>query len=71
MIGLEKGQQTLLFALGAVALLALSGFGVFRLTRESDRAPTNRPQANAALGAIPPIDVDQPTQVETATFALG
>ena len=71
MIGQEKGQRTLLFVLGAVALLALSGFGVFRLTRESDMMTTNPPQANAAPGAIPPIDAAQPTQVETATFALG
>ena len=70
MTGLQKGSSVLLLVLGTTALLGLAGFGVFRLAKENDTV-TLSPQTNATPGAIPPIDADQPTEVETATFALG
>jgi hypothetical protein len=70
MTGLQKGSSVLLLVLGTTALLGLAGFGVFRLTKESNTV-TLSPRTNAAPGTIPPIDANQPTEVETATFALG
>ena len=38
----------------------------------TDRSmPTALSTARAAEGKIPPIDVEQPSQLETATFAMG
>jgi hypothetical protein len=70
MTGLQKGSSVLYFVLGTAALLTLVGFGVFRLAKENDTV-TLPPQTRAAPGAIPPIDANQPTEFETATFALG
>jgi hypothetical protein len=68
---MEKSHKMLLLVLGAAAVLAVIGFGVFRPTRASDATPAAPPRENAASGAVPAIDVNQPTEIETATFALG
>jgi len=61
-------QKTALVFLSVTAL-ALVGLGVFRLTGEQEM--TTALETTRTNAAVPLIDTNQPTTVETATFALG
>jgi cytochrome oxidase assembly protein ShyY1 len=61
-------QRTALVSL-FVVVLALVGLGVFRLAGE--QTMTTALETTRTNTTIPPIDANQPSQVETATFALG
>jgi len=63
--------------LGALAVVAFVGGMIFRdrqpnlLTVEAGEAQVALPACGIGSSALPVIDVDQPTEYETATFALG
>lgn len=61
-------QRTTLIGL-SVAVLALVGFAVLWLAGEQKM--TTALETARTNTTIPPIDANQPTTVETATFALG
>ena len=61
-------RKHLLLGLGVV-VLALIGFGVFRLAKGNDAMALS--QVSVSQGTVPPMDATQPTRTETATFALG
>jgi hypothetical protein len=60
--------RTALLVLSA-AVLAAIGFGAFRLARASNTMTGT--ETRTTQRAIPPIDANQPSDIETATFALG
>lgn len=57
---------TMLVSLATVILAACTA-----LVPAGQSAPPGRTELDTAAVAIPPIDAAQPTQTETATFALG
>ena len=61
-------QKTALMFLSAT-VLALVGLGVFRLVGEQKM--TTALETTRTTPTVPLIDANQPTTVETATFALG
>jgi hypothetical protein len=67
--GITRRPQVGLVVAVLAVVLVLGGLGMFQFFGSRDRAIVS----DVALHdlAIPPIDADQPVEVETATFALG
>jgi hypothetical protein len=67
--GLPKLFFGALIVAAAASATALIGLGVVRHRGTGDQR--SRPTVPVSNSAIPPIDANQTTRFETATFALG
>ena len=67
----SQAMNTILGIAGAVVVIALIVTAILWTTQREDELTRIRPTARPLAADIPPIDAAAPTQVATATFALG
>jgi hypothetical protein len=65
-----SGHLTVVLAVCLAGLL-LGGLGIFYALADDEKAGVAMTPRPAHRAAIPPIDAQAPTEIETASFALG